>query len=183
MSEPAGGIPDPTPLIDNPTDGGAFWDDWRVALVLLGVALLVLLWLVRKLRRAIRRGRPARINPNLQKYAEADSDWAARRRAEADRIVATSSTSTIAGFAIERQVEAVFVDGFRRSQEAVEGLKAVAAMKGANAVINMRQERSADGRCGASGDAVIVRPVGGSTGKATRPGDSADPAHQRPRPD
>lgn len=183
MSEPAGGTPDPAPLIDHTTNGAAFWDDWRVALVLLGVALLALFWLVRKLRRAIRRSRPARINPKLQKYAPEESELAAKRRAEADRILATSSTSTIAGFEIERQVEAVFVDGFRRSQEAVEGLKAVAAMKGANAVINMRHERSADGRCGATGDAVIVRRIGGSPPKPTQPGDNDNPSHQSPRTD
>jgi uncharacterized protein YbjQ (UPF0145 family) len=54
------------------------------------------------------------------------------------------------------QVEAVVVDGFRRPEEAIEGLKAAAALKGANAVTHVHTERTSSGRCSARGDAVIV---------------------------
>ncbi len=72
------------------------------------------------------------------------------------KIIATSSGGELAGFRVVRQVEAVFVDGFRRPEEAVEGLKAVAAMKGANALLHVRHEPIGSGRYSASGDAVIV---------------------------
>jgi uncharacterized protein YbjQ (UPF0145 family) len=74
-------------------------------------------------------------------------------------ILATSSTKGIVGFAITRQIEAVFVEGQRSPQQAVEMLKARAAEKGANAVINLQSQRLPSGKCVASGDAVIVRPV------------------------
>ena len=115
----------------------------------------------------IRRRRPPTIHPKLQKYGEGygepDADLIAKRRCEAARIVATSSTPTIAGYDIVEQVEAVFVDGFRRPEEALEGLKAAAAMKGANAVSNVRQERGPSGKCSASGDGVIVKRITGTT--------------------
>lgn len=75
----------------------------------------------------------------------------------ARRIIATSSTAAIAGFAIERQIEAVFTDGHATPPEAVEVLKAVAAEKGANALINLEGVRVGTGKCAARGDAVIVR--------------------------
>ncbi|MBU0640823.1 MAG: hypothetical protein KKB50_18310 [Planctomycetes bacterium] len=78
-----------------------------------------------------------------------------------DRIVATSSTQTIAGFAIIRQVEAVFTDGHRTPAKAVAALKALAAQKGANALINLNGERLPSGKCVARGDAVVVRPPEG----------------------
>ena len=76
----------------------------------------------------------------------------------ASRILATSSTSTIAGFALVRQIEAVYTDGHPSQNKAVQVLKALAAEKGANAVINLVGERLPTGKCQAHGDAVIVRP-------------------------
>ncbi len=141
-------------------------DDWRFQLLLLLVSLMMLLWLGRKLRRAIRRRRPPIIHPKLQKYGQdygqPDERVLAKRRAEAEHIVATSSTSAIVGYDITEQLEAVFVDGFPRPEEALEGLKSVAAMKGANAVTNVRHERAASGKCSAHGDAVIVHRLGGA---------------------
>jgi hypothetical protein len=122
-------------------------------LLVFATAIVVVVWIVMRLRR---RNSTARYHPRLQKYAGEESDLAQQRRAEADKIVATSSTSSVAGYELLRQVEAVYVEGFRRPDEALEGLKAVAAMKGANAVINVRNDRSAGGKCSASGDAVIV---------------------------
>lgn len=77
----------------------------------------------------------------------------------AERVVATSSTGTIAGFVIVRQIETVFAEGQRSPADAVEMLKAFAARKGANALINLSGQRLPSGKCVASGDAVIVRPV------------------------
>ena len=122
-------------------------------LLLAGTALLAVVWLVLKIKTA-RRG--PKIHPRLQKYAGPDAEYAQKRRAEAAKILATSSTQSIAGYDIKEQVEAVYVDGFRRPEEAVEGLKAVAAMKGANAIINLKHERTASGKCSADGDAVRV---------------------------
>jgi len=75
----------------------------------------------------------------------------------AARIIATSSTHVIAGFDIVRQIEAVFTDGHVSPVKAVEVLKAVAAEKGANAIVNLASERQATGKCAARGDAVVVR--------------------------
>jgi uncharacterized protein YbjQ (UPF0145 family) len=57
-----------------------------------------------------------------------------------------------------RQIEAVFVEGFKSPGEAVTALKAAAAKLGANAIVNLAQQRTAAGRCTAQGDAVCVRP-------------------------
>jgi hypothetical protein len=85
-----------------------------------------------------------------------------RERAElARKIIATSSSATIAGFEVVRQIEAVFVDGQGGSAEAVEALKALAAGKGANAIINLVGARLPSGKCSAHGDAVVVRPAAG----------------------
>lgn len=74
------------------------------------------------------------------------------------RIIATSSTPLIAGFTIQRQIEAVFTDGHPSPQKAVDVLKAIAAEKGANAIINLATDRPGTGKCTARGDAVIVKP-------------------------
>ena len=90
----------------------------------------------------------------------------------AAQIIATSSTERVAGYEIVRQIEAVFTDGHATPSEAVEALKALAAERGGNAVINLASERPPSGRCLARGDAVIARPL------ATAPGsdDPPDPA-------
>ncbi len=111
------------------------------------------LWVFLKIRARLR---VPRMHPRLQKYGGPDTELARQRRTEAEKIVATSSAGTIAGYHIVRQVEAIIVEGFRAPDEALEGIKALAAMKGANAVINLRHERTTAGRCSASGDAVQV---------------------------
>ncbi len=77
----------------------------------------------------------------------------------AGRILATSSTASIAGFDVIRQIEAVFTDGHPSPARAVEMLKAMAAERGANAVINLATERLGSGKCVARGDAVLVRAI------------------------
>jgi len=77
----------------------------------------------------------------------------------AGRIIATSSTDTIAGYRVVRQIEAVFADGQAAPSEAVSALKAAAAEKGANAVINLQSVRTAAGKYLAQGDAAVVEPL------------------------
>jgi len=125
-------------------------------LLITATLILVILWVILKLKTG---RKTPRIHPRLQKYAGEDAEYVQQRRSEAEKIVATSSTSAIPGYDIVEQVEAVYVDGFRRPEEALEGIKAVGAMKGANAIINLRHERSGSGKCSASGDAVVVQKI------------------------
>ncbi len=118
----------------------------------------------RRVRRFVRSRKPAVLHPNLQKYGIDPEEAARERRELATRIVATSSGDRLAGYEIIEQVEAVFVEGFRTPAEAVDGLKAAAARQGANAVINVRQERTAAGRCTASGDAVRAKRIAPADG-------------------
>ncbi len=76
---------------------------------------------------------------------------------QAARILATSSSPTIAGFTILRQVEAVFSDGHPNPTRAVLVLKALAAERGGNAIVNLLSERQAGGKCAARGDVVVAR--------------------------
>lgn len=80
-------------------------------------------------------------------------------RALAEQIIATSSTTAIAGFVIVRQIEAVFTDGHKTPADAVDSLKALAARQGANALINLASQRLPSGKCVANADAVIISPV------------------------
>ncbi|MBK8914956.1 MAG: hypothetical protein IPM64_10220 [Phycisphaerales bacterium] len=73
------------------------------------------------------------------------------------RVIATSSTGEIVGFEVLRQIETVFTDGHPAPARAAEALKAQAAERGANAIINLAGVRQPNGRYAASGDAVIVR--------------------------
>lgn len=135
--------------------------DWRYKAFLILLASLFVLWVIKRLRRAIRRRRPPKLHPKLQKYGanygEPTPAMLAQRRKEAAKILATSSTSTIAGYEVTEQIETIFVDGFRRPEDSLEGLKAAAAMKGANAVTNVNHERNDSDKLSVSGDAVIVR--------------------------
>lgn len=96
----------------------------------------------------------------------------------AARIIATSSTQSIVGFEVLRQIEAVFADGYRSQPLAVEALKARAAQQGANAVINLASERVPNGKCAARGDAVIVRPIDAPQGRAVDGGANAADAEE-----
>ncbi len=74
------------------------------------------------------------------------------------KIETTSSTATIAGYEIVRQIEAVFTEGHPTPPAAVIALKAEAAIRGANAIVNLTTVRPPSGKCTAQGDAVVVRP-------------------------
>jgi uncharacterized protein YbjQ (UPF0145 family) len=155
---------------------------WQFKVFVAFVALLAALLIYRRVRRALRRRRPVRLHPKLQKYGQAygepDEKFLTKRRVEAEKIIATSSTPTIAGYEIIEQVEAVYMDGLRRPEDALEGLKAVAAMKGANAVANVQRSRGSDGKYTASGDAVIVRKAG-----TPQPNDAEPTSPPEPRTD
>jgi len=157
---------------------------WQLKALLILVAALFVLWSWRRLVKAIKRRRRPRFNPKLEKYAHGHGDHremvAAQRRAEAAKILATSSTPQITGYDLIEQLDAVLVDGFRRPEEALEGLKAAAAMKGANAVTSVRHAHGPSGKCGATGDAVIVRkrtattpPIDTETSEGDDPGASS----------
>src|SRR5690606_5665105 len=62
-------------------------------------------------------------------------------------------------FRLVRQVEAVFVEGYRTPEDAIVALKAAAVERGANAILNVHTDRTTAGRCTASGDAVVVAPL------------------------
>ncbi len=76
-----------------------------------------------------------------------------------EHIVATSSTPRIAGYELVRQIEAVFGEGQKSAEAAAELVKAHAARKGANALINLRTQQIPSGKWVAGGDAVVVKTV------------------------
>lgn len=123
------------------------------------VVLLVLRAVLQRFSRMLRSRRPAAIHPNLQKYNVDHAELDRRRKELAARIIATSTGGRLAGFRIVRQVEAVFVEGYRTPEEAIVALKAGAAERGANGILNVQTDRTSAGRCTASGDAVVVAPL------------------------
>ncbi len=112
----------------------------------------------------LRRGRESAESARRRSWIDTERQRSAAQREavarQARRIIATSSTGTIAGFEILRQVEAVFTEGHPTPQDAVDALKAAAAERGANALTNLSGERMGTGKCAARGDAVIVKPTG-----------------------
>jgi hypothetical protein len=129
--------------------------------------------------RAIRRRRPVRIHPSLQKYNVDRVELQKRQRELAAGVVATSTSNRLAGYRLLRQVEAVFVEGFSSPEDALVALKAAAVERGGNAILNVKTEHTAAGRCTASGDAVFVATI---VSAAPRPS-SASPPVQPPGPD
>jgi hypothetical protein len=127
--------------------------------VVVGAVAVVALTVI---ARIWRRGRESLEDRRHRAEVRAQRGYLERQRREvermASRIIATSSTATIAGFRIIRQIEAVFTDGQPSPNKAVELLKALAAEKGANAIINLHSVRPPSGKCLAHGDAVIVQP-------------------------
>lgn len=124
--------------------------------VLVGLVILRSLW--RRIARLLRRRRPSNIHPSLQKYNVDHAALDRERQTLAQRIEATSTTGQLVGFRLVRQVDAVFVEGFRSPTEAMTGLKAAAVERGANGLLNVHTERTSAGRCTASGDAVVIEP-------------------------
>ena len=107
------------------SDWAQWLGDWRIGVLCALVALLVTIRLLRRAGRWWRGRRPARLNPKLQAFGDPDERLVAERRKQAATILATSSTGSIPGYHLIEQIEAVYVDGFRRPDEAIEGLKAL----------------------------------------------------------
>lgn len=128
----------------------------------IGVALLLfVLFLLRFFRRLFRKkGGAAQLHPKLQKYAGYSEAEIEAERLEAEKIIATSSTTSVAGYLLVRQIEAVFVEGHRSQKEALHAIKAAASRCGGNAIINLSQDRTPAGKCSAQGDAVLLKPKG-----------------------
>ena len=130
------------------------------------VAGLLVLWffqvLAGRLLRRFRRLRPPRIHPRLAQYNIDHAELDRHRREQAKLIIATSTGARLVGYRIVRQVEAVFVEGFRSPEDALIALKAEAVQRGANGLLNVRTERTAAGRCTAAADAVVIVPLSAS---------------------
>ncbi len=137
-------------------------EESRLRIIIAASCLLAALWLYTRVKRAIRRRRPPIIHPKLQKY-QPTPELELRRQEEAAKILATATGPEIAGFRIVRHIDAVYADGLRKPDEAVEVLKATAAMKGASGIVNVRHSRSSNGKYDASGDAVVIEPVAGDS--------------------
>lgn len=126
-------------------------------IVVLAGTVLILAILGAVWRRRREAAAYARRRADLRKHYGAMQMQQAELERLSARILATSSTATIAGFAVVRQIETIFSDGHPSQNKAVQVLKALAAEKGANAIINLTSQRLPSGKCQASGDAVIVR--------------------------
>lgn len=122
------------------------------AIVLLSIAAA---WHRRRQDRAIAAQRRLSVLSQRERSAGQRADVARL----ASRIIATSSSPTIAGFELVRQIEAVFTDGHATPADAVDTLKAIAASLGANALVNLSSQRVGTGKCSARGDAVIAQPL------------------------
>jgi uncharacterized protein YbjQ (UPF0145 family) len=129
---------------------------WLIAGTVLILILFVIHWIWRSFTRAVRRRRSPTIHPKLQKYNVDQAALQAERRELARGIIATSTGNRLAGYRVVRQVEAVFVEGLQTPEDALVALKALAVQRGANAVLNVQTQRTAAGKCSASGDAVEV---------------------------
>jgi uncharacterized protein YbjQ (UPF0145 family) len=144
-------------------DGSSWWEavpaEWRPWILwgaLLLLALIILRAVVNRIGAALRRHRAPTIHPNLQKYNVDHAQLDKQRREDAAKIVATSTGGRLVGYRIVRQVEAVFVEGYRTPEEATIALKAAAAQRGANGIVNVSTDRTMAGKCSASGDAVVI---------------------------
>ena len=133
------------------------------------VALIVLVIVLRLLGR-LREGRSAaRRRAALRRQYESVRLQQEEVKHLADQILATSSTSRIAGYAIIRQVETVFGESRPSSAAALDQAKALAAQKGANAIINLQIQQVSSGKWVASGDGVIARLVGRPESPPSKP--------------
>ena len=144
------------PLVKNWFDG---LDPLVQLLVVGGAAVIVLVLILRVLGGLRERRDAARRRAVLHREREGARAEHDELQRLADKIVTTSSTTRLIGFAIVRQVEAVFTEGFPSSVAALENAKALAARKGANALINLDARQTPAGKWVAAGDAVIVRPI------------------------
>lgn len=151
--------------------------------VWIGLAVLIALLVLQKIRyhvdRWLHRRREPLIHPRLQRYNVDHAELLAQQREQAKGIVATSTGNRLAGYRIIRQIEAVYQDGHRTPEEAITALKAAAVEHGANALLNVKTERTAAGKCAASADAVQVAPLSART-SSRRPAPPSFPPQAPP---
>ena len=134
--------------------------------ILFGVVVfIIVVYILRLIGRARESAYAARRRAELHKGMDAVRLKQEEVRRLAGRILATSSTTQIPGFEIIRQVEAVFSDGQKSAELAVDALKAHAAQKGANAIINLQTRQAPSGKWTAGGDAVMVKVDEGESGE------------------
>ncbi|RMF71244.1 MAG: hypothetical protein D6744_18280 [Planctomycetota bacterium] len=134
-------------------------DELTLAIIAAAGVVIVLTILARIFAGARQRAADRRFARQQRERRRAMQELREATARAAASIVATSSTDAIAGYRIVRQIEAVFTDNHPNAERAVETLKALAAAKGANALINLAGERTATGKCAARGDAVVVQPL------------------------
>jgi len=129
----------------------------KIVLAAVGLCLVaIVLHMISRWRDAVA---TARWREELKAGMEALQLRQAEIRRLAERVVATSSTDRIAGYEVTRQIEAVFCEAQKSAEAAVELLKAHAARKGGNALLNVRTQQLPSGKWVAAADAVVVRPV------------------------
>ncbi len=137
------------------------WADPLVRRIVLAAAALIVLVIVLRIVGRWRETRAAaRRRAELHQHFDVVRLEQEEIRRLAEQLVATSSTTRVAGYAILRQVETIFSDGKPSSVAAVDLVKALAAQKGANALINLQTRQTPAGKWVASGDAVIVKLIG-----------------------
>lgn len=135
--------------------------DPLVQKIVFGAAALIFLVIVLRVIRRVREGAEdaRRRAARRRELGEQQSQQEELKRA-AEQIVATSSTARIAGYGIVRQVETLFTEAKPSSVAAVELLKGMAALKGANGIVNLQSQQLPTGKWVASGDAVVVKLFG-----------------------
>jgi len=142
-----------------------------VVMAVIGALIIVIL--LTAVARGLRGRREAREAATRRDKLRQQQGYLYMQRQEierlAGRILATSSTGDIAGFRIVRQIEAITTDNHVSPPQAVEALKALAAEKGGNAIINLESSRLPTGKCTASGDAVIIRDEAAPAAPTDRP--------------
>ena len=120
------------------------------------VGLIVLRMVIGRVSRALRRRVRRSSIRDWRSTASITWSWTRNGARRPRRSRRPRPSARLAGFKIVRQVEAVFVEGYRSPEEALIALKAEAAERGANGILNVNTDRTAAGRCSASGDAVVV---------------------------
>jgi uncharacterized protein YbjQ (UPF0145 family) len=120
-------------------------------------ALIVLVILLRIISRVRYDVANARLRAELRREKDELEAQQEEARQLAGKIVATSSTARVAGYAIVRQIETVFAEAKPSSAAAVEAVKTLAVQKGANALVNLQSRQLPSGKWSASGDGVMVK--------------------------
>lgn len=134
-------------------------DSTTVTIIYAAGGVIVLVIVLRIIGGWRQRARLRGVQASLHRSRDELERRAAEARRLSGRIIATSSSGQILGFEIVRQIETVFSDGEPSSAQALERVKAAAASKGANAIIQLQVRQLPVGKWVASGDAVIARSV------------------------